>query len=164
MPSIRLQRRPFAAPFLSSVAREVDQLQASVRRMFENPLVAAVEPFGLPEPIGWLPPVEITESAGELTITAELPGLDRKDVHVELEGDVLTLRGEKQEERTEDGKEKQYHLVERSYGAFQRSFTLPASVDRDRITADFDKGVLRLRLPTRADATPRGRRIEIGGR
>jgi HSP20 family protein len=164
MPGTRLQRRAFATPFMSSIAREVDQLQASVRRMFENPLAPAMEPFALPETIGWFPPVEVTESAIELTLTAELPGLDRQDVHVDLEGDVLTLRGEKQEERTEEGREKQYHLVERSYGFFQRSFTLPASVDRDRITAEYDKGVLTLRMPKRADATPRGRQIEIGGK
>lgn len=164
MPSTRLQRRAFAAPLMSTIAREMDQLQASVRRMFDNPLAPAVEPFAFPEAIGWFPPVEIAESPTELTLTAELPGLDRKDVHADLEGDVLTLRGEKQEERTEDGRERQYHLVERSYGAFQRSFTLPASVDRDRITADYDKGVLTLHMPKRADATPRGRQIEIGGR
>lgn len=163
MTSTKLQRRAFAAPFMSTIAREMDQLQSSIRRMFENPMAPAMEPFAFPEPIGWFPPVEISESGTELTMSVELPGLDRKDVHVELDGDVLTLRGEKQEERTED-KDKQYHLVERSYGAFQRSFTLPASVDRDRITADFDKGVLTLKMPKGAEARPRGREIQIAGR
>lgn len=164
MSSNKLQRPSFAAPLMSSIARDIDQLQASVRRMFERPSMSGMAPFAsFPESIGWLPAIEISETDAELTLTAELPGLDRADVHVDLDGDVLTLRGEKQEERTEQGKEKQYHLVERSYGAFQRSFVLPASVDRDRISATFDKGVLTLHLPKGGEAKARGRRIEIAG-
>jgi HSP20 family protein len=160
MPSTKLQRRPFGAPLMSTIAREVDQLQASVRRMFEHPL-AAIEPMAFPEPIGWFPPVEITESPAELTITAELPGLDRKDVHVDLDDNVLTLRGEKREVRVEEEKDRQYHLEERSYGAFQRSFTLPPAVDREHITAEFEKGVLTLRLPKTAEAKSRAREIAV---
>ncbi|MGZ8376079.1 MAG: Hsp20/alpha crystallin family protein [Gemmatirosa sp.] len=164
MSSNKLQRHTFASPLMSSIARDMDQLQASVRRMFERPAAPGMASFAFPEPIGWLPAVEVSETDGELTMTAELPGLDRGDVHVDLDGDVLTLRGEKSEERTEQGKERQYHLVERSYGAFQRSFVLPASVDRDKITATFDKGVLTLRLPKGAESATRGRRIEIAGK
>jgi HSP20 family protein len=159
-----LQRRPFTLPFMSSLARDVDPLLMNVRRMFQDPFALMTEPLAFPEPIGWFPPVEITEKDGELKLTAELPGLDRKDVTVELEGNVLTLRGEKREERKEEDKAKQYHLEERRYGAFYRSFTLPPAVDPDEITADFDKGVLTLHLPKTKEAKPRGREIPVGGK
>lgn len=97
-----------------------------------------------------------------MTVSAELPGMDRGDVHVEVDGDVLTLRGEKQEERRDEGK--QYHLVERRYGSFQRSFTVPRTVDTDSITADFDRGVLTVRLPKTKEARAHGREILISGK
>ena len=162
MAGTRIQHRAFVPPFVSSLAREVDQLQSNVRRMFQGPLAAASEALAVPQPIGWFPAIEITETDGELTMTAELPGLDQKDVHVELDGDVLTLRGEKREVRTEEDKAKQYHLEERSYGAFLRSFFLPPSVDKEKITADYDKGVLTLRLPKNAEVKPAGRKIPVG--
>jgi HSP20 family protein len=162
MPGTRIQRRAFVPPFVSSLAREVDQLQANIRRMFEHPLAAPDEALAFPQPIGWLPAVEITETDGELAMTVELPGLDRKDVHVDLDGDVLTLRGEKREERKEEDEKKHYHLEERSYGAFLRSFVLPPSVVKEKITADYDKGVLTLHLPKTAEVKPAGRKIPVG--
>lgn len=159
-----LQRRAMGAPFMSNIAREVDQLQDSIRRMFENPFAAATEPFAFAQPIGWFPAVEITESDNELTMTAELPGLDRKDVKIDLDGNMLTLRGEKREEKVEEGKQKEYHIEERTYGAFQRSFTLPPNIDVDKITASFDKGVLTLQMPKMAEVKPRGREITIAAK
>jgi len=156
-----LQRRAMGAPFMSNIAREVDQLQDSIRRMFENPFSTATEPFAFAQPIGWFPAVEITESENELTMSAELPGLDRQDVKIDLDGNTLTLRGEKREEKVEEGKQKEYHIEERTYGAFQRSFTLPMNVDSEKITADFDKGVLTVHLPKARTATARGREIAI---
>ena len=157
------RRRPLAA--LPTLSREMDQLQANIRRMFENPFAPVPDLFtAMPQPIGFMPAVEIAESADELTVTAELPGIDQKDVHVEIDGDLLTLRGEKQEERKEGDEKSEYHLVERSYGAFQRSFTLPRSVDPQKVTAGFDKGVLTVRLPKLAADRPRGRTIPIGGK
>ena len=156
-----LQRRALGTPFMSNIAREVDHLQDSIRRMFDNPFTAATEPLPFAQPIGWFPAVEISESDNELTMTAELPGLDRNDVKIDLDGNMLTLRGEKREEKIEEGKEKEYHIEERTYGAFQRSFTLPLTVDSEKITADFDKGVLTVRLPKSQTPTPRGREITI---
>jgi HSP20 family protein len=147
---------------MSSVAREVDPLFASMRRMLQDPFLMTTEPFAFPEPIGWFPPVEVTESEGELRLTAELPGLDRADVKIELDGDVLTLRGEKREERKEEDTGKRYHLEERRYGAFYRAFTLPPAVDAEKISAEFDRGVLTLHLPKAAEAMPRGREIPVG--
>lgn len=160
----KLQRRAMGAPIMSSIAREVDQLQDSIRRMFDNPFTVATEPLPFAQPIGWFPAVEITESDTELTMTAELPGLDKNDIKLDLEGDLLTLRGEKRDERIEEGKDKQYHIEERMYGVFQRSFTLPMNIDSEKITADFDKGILTVRLPKSEKSTPRGREIAINAK
>ena len=161
MTRTQLQNRSLAAPFMSNIEREMDQLQGSIRRMFENPFAMATEPMPFMRPVEWFPAMEISETDNALTMSIELPGLDRKDVRVELDGDLLTVRGEKRDTRVEEGKEKQYHLEERSYGAFQRSVTLPPNVDGNQITADFDKGVLMLKMPKSKEAKPRGREIPI---
>jgi len=162
MPTTRImRRRPFSTAF-PALTREMDQLQANVRRMFENPFATAPDLFAdMPQPIGFLPPVEIAESPTEMMLTAELPGMDLDNVHVEVDAGVLTIRGEKQEERKEGDEKQEYHLVERSYGAFNRSFTLPSSVDPEKITAAFEKGVLTVRLPKTPEARSRGREIQI---
>jgi len=107
----------------------------------------------------WTPPVTVSETADELTFTAELPGLSEDHVSIELENDVLTISGEKSEERTEGDEERSYHVWERSYGSFRRSFSLPRAVDAANATAHFDKGVLEIRLPKAPEA--KGRKIEI---
>lgn len=110
----------------------------------------------------WLPAVNVEETAEELVLTAELPGLTDDDIEIELENSVLTIRGEKNAERHEGDESKKYHVWERSYGSFQRSFTLPRTVAPDKIEADFEKGVLHVRMPKAPEA--KGRRIAIGGR
>ncbi len=96
-------------------------------------------------PLEWTPPVDITERDDALVLTAELPGMGKDDVEVELENNVLTLRGEKRSEHEE--KEEGRHVYERQYGQFTRSFTLPRSVDADRIHARFRDGVLTVTMP-----------------
>jgi HSP20 family protein len=121
------------------------------------------QPFGtltLPETIGWIPAMDVSENEKELTLSAELPGMDQKDVDVSVEDGVLTIKGEKLEERKEDEDKKSY-LVERSYGTFHRSFALPPNVNGDKVTAEFDKGVLKVHLPKDAGAKPKGRKVEI---
>ena len=160
MSRYQLQRHSLTPPFMSGLAREVDQLQDSIQRMFESPFTLSSS--GVPfEPLGWVPAAEITETKGEILMTVELPGLDRNDVHIEVERGVLTLRGEKRTERVQEEKEKEYFLEERRYGSFQRSFTLPPSVDAEKITASFEKGVLSIRLPKTETEKPRGREINI---
>jgi len=99
------------------------------------------------------PAVDITEDDSGYKITAELPGLEDKDVEVTLTDDVLTIKGEKSTET--EKKEKNYHLSERSYGAFRRSFVLPESVDSDKIVASVAKGVLTVAVPKAAAAKPK---------
>lgn len=159
----RLMRRPLAAPFMSSFAREVDQLQNSIDQMFENPFGMTTPTFST-QTFGWMPAVDVTETDTGMKMTVELPGIDQKDVHIELDGQLLTLRGEKHDERVEGDKKKDFYLEERSYGAFQRSFTLPPNIDVDKITAGFDKGVLTLQMPKMAEVKPRGREITIAAK
>jgi HSP20 family protein len=99
------------------------------------------------------PSVDISEDDSNYIVTAELPGTKREDVTIELEEDVLTIRGEKRSER-EEKKEKR-RFVERSYGTFSRSFTLPANADPERITASFENGVLTVQIAKRPETKPR---------
>jgi HSP20 family protein len=127
----------------------------SFRRMFD------VEPFGRYESSFGvaLPAVDVTEDEKAYRITAELPGMTEKDIDVSVSGDMLVLKGEKRQEREE--KEKNRYLSERSYGAFQRTFALPEGVERDKIGAEFAKGVLTLTLPKTTEAQKQRKKIEI---
>lgn len=103
---------------------------------------------------GWLPPVDIYETdEHEFVIKAELPDMKREDINLTFENNVLTLRGERKFEH--EAKRDNFHRVERSYGAFSRSFTLPNTVDTSRISAAYKDGVLTIRLPQREDAKPK---------
>ncbi|HEY6146284.1 MAG TPA: Hsp20/alpha crystallin family protein [Thermoanaerobaculia bacterium] len=106
----------------------------------------------------WIPPVDIHEDKEKLVLTAELPGFKQDQIEIQLEGGVLTIRGER---RFEDEKTngKNYHRVERSYGQFVRSFTLPNNVDRDNVRARFSDGLLHIEIPKREEAKPRQIRI-----
>jgi HSP20 family protein len=105
------------------------------------------------------PPIDISEDERSYKIAAELPGLDAKDVEVTVSGDMLVLKGEKRQEKEQ--RDKNYYFSERSYGAFQRSFELPTSVERDKIAADFAKGVLTITLPKTAAAQRQAKKIEV---
>jgi HSP20 family protein len=104
--------------------------------------------------------LDVRENDKEIVFEAELPGIDDKDVQVSVRDGVLLLKGEKKLER--DERKDTYHLVERSYGSFERSFTLPDSADQEKITADFSKGVLRIVVPKRAEAVKAEKKIAIG--
>lgn len=106
-----------------------------------------------------MPAVDVSEEAGAYKITAELPGMTDKDVEVRLNGDRLTIKGEKRQEKEQ--KDQNYHVSERSYGAFERSFTLPDGVDRDKISAEVSKGVLTVVLPKKPEAQVAPKKIEV---
>jgi HSP20 family protein len=107
----------------------------------------------------WAPAVDIYEQDGNIVMKAELPGVDPKDVDVRLENNTLTLRGERKLDK--EVKQENYHRVERSYGSFSRSFTLPSVVDQGNIKADYRDGVLKLVLPKREEAKPRQIQINV---
>ena len=109
----------------------------------------------------WLPPVDIAEDKDRIVLTAELPGFDEKQIEIQMEGGVLTLRGERKFEDEKEGRN--FHRVERSYGQFVRSFTLPNNVDRDAIKASFHNGLLEIAMPKREEAKPRQIRITADG-
>jgi HSP20 family protein len=159
MPKLTLSR---PTPLFANVAREMDEVQNRLRRFFNEGF--PVEGLPVMEPVGWVPVVEIVENKDELLVTAELPGMTKENVEVTFEDDILTIRGEKKEEHKEGNGSNQYHLVERSYGAFQRSFTLPRAIDGTKIRADFKDGVLTVHMPKTAQAKAKGRKIEIAAR
>ena len=139
--------------------REIATLQDRLSRAFGAP-------FARPERedemnlAAWAPPVDIAEEKDRILITAELPGFEEDQIEIQTENGMLTLRGERKFEKETEGRS--YHRVERSYGQFVRSFSLPNNVDREKIKADFSNGLLRVELPKREDAKPRTIRISAG--
>jgi HSP20 family protein len=105
------------------------------------------------------PAIDMSEDEKACTISAELPGIDAKDIDVSISGDMLALKGEKCHEKEE--KDKNYHFSERAYGSFQRSFELPGRIDRNKIAPDFSKGVLTITLPKTAEAQKPTKKIEV---
>lgn len=151
------QRMPAYSPFGSTISAEVEELRDRFRRAMADTL--GVAPF--PMPVGWAPVVEVAEGDQEFTVTAELPGMSKDDIHVHFEDGMLTIQGEKREERREGDEKRQYHLYERHYGTFTRAFTLPDAVDEGQIKAEFRDGVLRVTLPKAAETKVRGKTIPI---
>ncbi len=110
----------------------------------------------------WAPPVDIFENdQHEVVIKAELPGMKKEDIDLRLENGTLTIRGERK--RATETKEENYHRVERAYGAFSRSFSLPNSVDAGRVSAEYRDGVLTVTLPPREEAKPRQIQVQVNG-
>lgn len=138
--------------------RDLRTLQEEVNRLFSTNLTRG---FG-EEGIGrgaWNPSVDIYENKDQIVLEAELPGMNREDFELSVENNVITLRGERQFEKKDDSDN--YHRVERSYGSFTRSFTLPQTVSGEGATAEYRNGVLRVTLPKREET--KARRIQIGG-
>jgi HSP20 family protein len=109
----------------------------------------------------WSPAVDIAETENELVLKADLPDLKLEDIEVRVENQTLTLKGERKFEK--DEKSKGYHRIERSYGTFVRSFTLPASVDSEKVAAQYSNGVLTIKLPKKETAKPRQVKVEVKG-
>ena len=129
-----------------------------IERTFED--FSRRMPFaGVPDGGALAPKIDVSEGRDGIEVTAELPGVEEKDVEVMLSGGTLTVRGEKKVER--DEKDKNWHVIERSYGAFSRSIPLPYEPDPSKVEAKFDKGVLRIRLPKPAEIAKKERKIEI---
>jgi HSP20 family protein len=116
--------------------------------------------FGFATGAAWVPSVDIFQTGDhELVLKAELPEMTREDIDVTVENFVLTLKGEKK--LSTDVKEEQFHHAERRYGAFNRSFSLPRTVDSSKVSADYRNGVLTVRLPLREEAKPRQIKVDI---
>ena len=150
--------RPF-----ETLRREIDRLFDDFdgglwRSPFRGSLFD-VAPFTRGQSAWAAPAVDIAESEKGYEITADMPGMDEKNIEVKYSDGLLTIKGEKQEEKEE--KKKDYHLQERSYGSFQRTFQVPDGVDADKIEAHFKKGVLTVTLPKSAEAQKAERKITV---
>src|SRR4051812_31883513 len=134
--------------------RELDTPQTDINQVFDTF-------FGRRTANGtgrWVPAIDLAETDDQLVLSADLPGLDKDDVSIEIKDGVLTVSGERKavHEETKNG----YHRVERAYGGFSRSLSLPRGVDADQVQAEFDKGVLEVRIPKPAERRPH--RVQIG--
>ena len=137
----------------SDPIREFAQLQDRINRAFTDSYRRQDD--GLLTSGTWVPPVDIYQtSEHELVLKAELPDLSREEIDITVENFVLTLKGEKK--LVGEVKEEQFHHIERSYGSFSRSFSLPRTVDASKVSADYKNGVLTVRLPLREDVEPAG--------
>jgi HSP20 family protein len=140
--------------------RELHTVQSEMNRLFntffDSPSAGAKTPLRR-----WIPAMDVVESGDEFVLRADLPGLSDKDVNIELEDNVLTISGQRKAEHEE--RKEGYYRLERSSGAFTRALTLPEGVDADAIQANFDNGVLEVRIPKPEQHKPRKVQISLGG-
>lgn len=132
-----------------SMKRFRDDLTQMMNRFFEEPFFQSQSSF--------MPAINVKEEQEQYIVEAELPGMDAKDVDIEVSGNILTIRGERKQETEQEGR--QTHMIESSYGAFQRSFTLPDHVNVDQIRADHKNGILYIQIPK--DQSQKVRKIDI---
>ena len=136
-------------------ARDYARMQDEVYRLFENSLGVTRDT----ESFGWTPAVDVFEDTEGVTFKFDLPEVDGKDVEVRLEDGTLAIRGERKLER--EDKREGYHRIERAYGTFARNFTLPPTLDPDKVTAEHKNGVLRIFVPKRAEAKPKSINVKV---
>jgi HSP20 family protein len=138
--------------------RDLAALQNRMNRLFQEQYGGGREELTTG---AFVPPVDIYEDEHGIQLKLEAPGVDQKDLDIKVENNVLTVSGERKLEKEE--KEENFHRVERRYGSFSRSFTLPNTVDTENIQADYESGVLKIRLAKRAEAKPKQIKVNIGG-
>jgi len=139
--------------------REFSTIQERMNRMFRD----FYAPEGRDESLtttSFAPPVDVYEDEHDITLKIEVPGIDEKDIDVRVENNTLSVHGERKFEKEE--KEENYRRVERQYGSFTRTFTLPTTVDPENIQADYDKGVLKIKLAKKAEAKPKQIKVNVG--
>lgn len=136
---------------------EMKTLQSQLNRLFEPFARLAVQDEDLVSGT-WIPPVDVAETQDRIIVRAEVPGMRQEDIQIEFENGLLTLRGERAIERSEG---MTWHRVERVYGNFSRTFTLPRTVDAEKITASYREGVLEIEVPKREEAKPKQIRIAV---
>ena len=133
--------------------REMYNFRHRMNHMFDNAFTPALKEDEALSMWNWKPAVDIYDNDRNIVIKAELPGMEKKDIILQVNGRVLTLKGEHSSEN--EVKEDKYHRRERSYGKFERVFTLPAEVDPDKITADYKDGVLKIDIPKPEEQKPK---------
>jgi len=142
--------RPFGD--LASLQRQLDSLFQDFNRGSDELLTSS----------SFVPAADIYEDEHNITLKLEVPGIEAKDLDIQFENNTLTVRGERKFEKEE--KEENFHRVERRYGSFARSFTLPNTVDSENVEADYDSGVLKITLPKREEAKPKQIKVAVGAK
>src|ERR1700734_197534 len=140
--------------------REFVTLQDRMNRLFRDPRGAGDQDESLAS-TAFAPPVDVYEDEHHVTLKIKVPGIDEKDIDVRIENNTLTVHGERKFEKEE--KEENYRRVERQYGSFTRTFTLPSTVDQESVQADYDKGVLKIKLAKKQEAKPKQIKVNVGG-
>ncbi len=139
---------------------ELSRLEREMDSFLRGRQLSALAGNGDPRrPVEWAPAVDIHDDAAKIQLTADLPGVEQKDVEISVENNVLTLRGERKAEQKGDADG--YHRYERVYGSFTRAFTLPSTVDTEKVSAEMKNGVLTVTLPKRPEAQPRTIKINV---
>ena len=133
--------------------REVEEVERRFDEMFGRSMLPSIWRRLPTEQMAWAPNINVFEKGDEFVVKAEIPGMKEDDIHVSVEGDMLTIRGEKKTES--EVKEEDYYRCERSYGSFFRSVALPSTVDASKVEADYEDGVLEVTLSKKAEVTPK---------
>ncbi len=140
--------------------RELNTLQDRLNRLFQDSYARGADE--LMTAGSFVPAVDVYEDEHAITLKVEVPGIEQKDIDIRLENTTLTVRGERKFEQEE--KEENFHRIERRYGSFVRSFTLPNTVDTEKVSAEYESGVLRIRLAKRAEAKPKQIKVNVSPR
>ena len=140
--------------------RELNTLQDRLNRLFQDSYARGTDE--LMTTGNFVPAVDVYEDEQAITLKVEVPGIEQKDIDIRVENNTLTVRGERKLEQEE--KEENFHRIERRYGSFVRSFTLPNTVDTEKVTAEYENGVLRIRLAKRAEAKPKQIQVKVSSK
>jgi len=139
--------------------RELEDVSARLNRLFSQPLARQPADSGSMTLSDWTPAIDVQETDAEYVLKADLPEVKKEDVHVEIQDGMLSVRGERQQEKEEKGK--RFHRVERAYGRFERRLSLPNEVDTQKVAAEFKDGVLKVHLPKTATAKSRSVDVKV---
>lgn len=138
-------------------SRELSTLQDRLNRLFHGSYPGSDEPLTAST---FAPAVDVYEDEHQVSLKLEVPGVDEKDLDIRVENNTLTVTGERKFEK--DEKEENFRRIERQYGSFTRTFTLPTTVDAEQVKASYDKGILKIALPKKAEAKPKQIKINVG--
>lgn len=138
--------------------RELDRIRREVDRLWDS--FFEKRPARVEEVSEWFPSLDVSETDSEYIVKVEVPGIDPKDINISLMNNLLTIKGEKKQEKEE--KEENYHLLERSYGSFTRSIRIPSQIQNDHINASYKNGVLKIILPKTEEAKKKEIKIKVG--
>lgn len=137
----------------------ISSMQEEMNRMFDRFFRGGeLTEFGMAGT--WVPPIDLSETADKVTVKAEIPGMDPKEIDISIQGDTLIIKGEKKEEKEEKGKN--YYRMERRYGSFSRSIDLPTSVDTNKVTAECKNGVLEITMQKKEEVKPKQISVKVG--